>query len=124
MKYIITESRLDKVVTEYLNELFPLYDVHYTNPNEYDDETGEEYDDDTRVEFYLGDYDEDEYIFKWYDTEYFNKGAEIRKRCPLVHLDEQYSTSLNGFFGDKWIEPFKVWFTSNFNLPVKTVEWV
>ena len=112
------------VIINYLNELFPLDNVHHTNPTEYDDETGENYDDDTRVEFYLGDYDEDEYIFKWYDAEYFNAGTEIRKRCPLVHLDEQYSTSLNGFFGDMWIEPFKKWFTSNFDLPVKTVEWV
>ena len=50
MKYIITESRLDQVVTEYLNEIFPLDNVHYTNPTEYDNETGENYDDDTRVE--------------------------------------------------------------------------
>jgi len=55
MKYIIAESRLEKVVTEYLNEIFPLDDVNYLNPIEYNDDTREEYEDETRVEFYLGD---------------------------------------------------------------------
>ena len=49
MKYIITESKLEQVIIDYLNDLFPLDNVNYTNPNEYDDETGEDYDDDTRV---------------------------------------------------------------------------
>ena len=129
MKYIIVESKLDQVITEYLNEIFPLDNVNYLNPIEYNHDTREEYEDENRVEFYLGDYDEttdfddDEYIFKWYDAEYFNVGTDVRKRCPLIHLEEQYSNKLNGYFGDKWIEPFKKWFSENFDLPVKTVEW-
>ena len=71
MKYIIAESKLDQVIINYLNELFPLDNVHYTNPTEYDDETGENYDDDNRVEFYLGDYEDENTIFRWYDCEYF-----------------------------------------------------
>ena len=57
MKYIINESRLESAITEYLNKIFPLDNVYLTNPTEYDDETGENYDDDTRIEFYLGDYE-------------------------------------------------------------------
>ncbi len=123
MKYIITESRLDQIVTEYLNELFPLDDVHYTNPNEYDDETGEDYDDDTRVEFYLGDYEDENTIFKWYDCEYFYPNSDAQTICPTVVVEHPYDDTLLAYFSDKWEEPFKKWFTENFNLPVKTVEW-
>lgn len=124
MKYIIAESKLDQVIINYLNELFPLDNVHHTNPTEYDDETGENYDDDTRVEFYLGDYEDgDNDIFKWYDCEYFYEDSDPRNRCPLVVIDHPYDDTLTGYFGDKWEEPFKKWFTENFNLPVKTVEW-
>ena len=42
MKYIITESRLETIITEYLIEIFDVDNVHYTNPTEYDYETGED----------------------------------------------------------------------------------
>jgi hypothetical protein len=31
---------------------------------------------------------------------------------------------LDGFFNDLWHEPFKKWIMENFDLPVKTVEWL
>ena len=124
MKYIIAESRLDKVVTEYLNEIFPLDDVNYLNPIEYNDDTREEYEDETRVEFYLGDYEDGETtIFKWYDCGYFNPGSSAQDICPTVVIEHPYDDRLIAYFGDKWEEPFKKWFTENFDLPVKTVEW-
>ena len=99
----------------------PEIDYFYIVKN---DETGEEYDDDTRVEFYIGDYEDgDNDIFKWYDCEYFYEDSEPRNRCPLVVIEHPYDNTLVGYFGDKWEEPFKKWFTENFDLPVKTVEW-
>jgi hypothetical protein len=125
MKYIITESKLEDIVIRYLNEIFTNDEINQMSPYVYDEETGIEGDDETRIEFYIGDYDDgDNNIFRWYDCEYFNKGAEIRQRCPIIHLEDKYSTTLNGFFGDMWVEPFKKWFTINYNLPVKTVEWM
>ena len=123
MKYIITESRLDDVVIEYLNGMFDVSNVHSTNPTEYDDETGENYDDDTRVEFYLGDYEDENTIFKWYDCEYFYPDSPAQNICPTVVVEHPYDDRLIGLFNNKWEEPFKKWFTENFNLPVKTVEW-
>jgi 3'-phosphoadenosine 5'-phosphosulfate sulfotransferase (PAPS reductase)/FAD synthetase len=124
MKYIIAESRLDKVVTEYLNEIFPLDDVNYLNPIEYNDDTREEYEDETRVEFYLGDYEDGETtIFKWYDCKYFYPDSPVQNICPTVVVEHPYDDTLIAYFSDKWEEPFKKWFTENFNLPVKTVEW-
>ena len=124
MKYIIAESKLDKVIINYLDELFQVDNINSINPYEYDDETGEEYDDDSRVEFYIGDYEDgDNDIFKWYDCEYFDEGSEPKKHCPLVVVEHPYDDTLIGYFGDKWEEPFKRWFYDNFDLPVKTVEW-
>ncbi len=37
MKYVITESKLDTVVTNYLDELFDLENINHTNPEEWDD---------------------------------------------------------------------------------------
>jgi hypothetical protein len=125
MKYVITESKLNQVITDYLNEIFPLDNVHYTNPTDYDDETGENYDDDTRVEFYLGEEYEDgeTTIFKWYDCKYFYPDSHAQTICPKVVVEHPYDDRLLAYFSDKWEEPFKKWFTENFNLPVKTVEW-
>lgn len=123
MKYIITESRLESAIMEYLDKVFPLDNINYTNPTEYDYETNENYDDDTRVEFYLGDYGDEDTIFRWYDCEYFYENSDPRERCPIVTVEHPYDNNLIGFFGDKWEEPFKKWFTKNFDLPVRTVEW-
>jgi len=124
MKYIIAESRLENIVIEYLNGMFDVSNINSMNPYEYDDETGAEYEDDSRVLFYLGDYeDSDNYIFKWYDCGYFNPGSSAQDICPTVVIEHPYDDRLIAYFGDKWEEPFKKWFTENFDLPVKTVEW-
>jgi hypothetical protein len=54
MKYIITESKLDETITNYLDELFNIDDINWTHPLDYDLETGEEWDDVNRVVFYMG----------------------------------------------------------------------
>jgi hypothetical protein len=124
MKYIIAESRLENIVIEYLNGMFDVSNVNYTNPIEYNYDTREEYEDETRVEFYLGDYEDGETtIFKWYDCGYFNPGSSAQDICPTVVIEHPYDDRLIAYFGDKWEEPFKKWFTENFDLPIKTVEW-
>jgi hypothetical protein len=123
MKYIIKESRLEGFIINYLNEIFPVDDINQTNPWDYDDETGIEGEDDNRVTFFLGNYDHgDNDIFKWYDCDYFVKGAPLKEACPLVVVEYQYSKTLNSYFGDTWKEPFTEWFKDNFSLPVKTVD--
>ena len=66
MKYIITESKLEESILYYINELFDVNEIHINNPLEYDDETGEEWEDTNRLQFYIGDYNgEDEGCFFW-----------------------------------------------------------
>lgn len=122
MKYIITESKLEETITNYLYELFDVDNINYTVPYEYNDETGEEGDDDTRMEFYIGDYENDDTCFRWYACEYFTPFSHASTICPTVSLEYDYERTLNGYFGDKWKEPFRKWFIHNFDLPCKTVD--
>lgn len=121
MKYYISESKLEKTINNYFNILFDVDNIHYTVPYEYDDETGEEYDDMTRMEFYIGDYENDDTCFRWYDCEYFDDGSYGKNICPVVTVEYKYEQILNGYFGDLWKKPFIKWFIRNFEEPVKTV---
>lgn len=126
MKYLITESKLEQYIIKTLDEMFPENEIHYFAPYEYDDETGEEGEDECRLVFYLGDFeDADESIFRWYDECYWSKDTwqgEIQsKRSPIVEIEEPYNTRLYGMFGDLFKEPFKKWFTERLDLPVNSV---
>ena len=107
----------------YLDELFDIQDLNWTHPYDYDDETGEEGDDENRIEFYIGDYEgTDEGCFRYYFCDYFNQGSPAKDICPIISLESQYTETLNSYFGDMWQEPFKKWIKLNFDLSVKTVE--
>jgi len=124
MKYVISESKLEQVIIEYISGLFPIDEINYTNPDVYDDEYEEVYEDENMVQFYLGNYDDGENnTFLWLGPEYFDKNSSARDRSPVVVVDHPYDDQLISYFNDQWEEPFKKWFMKNFNLPVKTVEW-
>jgi hypothetical protein len=40
----------------------------------------------------------------------------------MVSVEYEYEKILNGYFNEMWYEPFKKWFTENFELPVKTLD--
>jgi len=123
MKYIITESKLENLIIEYIDNIFDVNDIHSTNPLEDDDETGEEWEDENRVVFYIGDYNgEDEGCFYWYACDYFNPNSPASEICPMVSVEVQYEKQLNAYFGDLWKEPFKKWFKEHFELPVKIID--
>jgi hypothetical protein len=123
MKYIITESKLEESILYYINELFDVNDINWTYPLAYDDETGEEWDDNSRIVFYIGDYDgEDEGCFYWYACDYFTPHSTASRNCPIVTVENEYKNQLDGYFGNMWHGPFKKWFKEHFELPVKTIE--
>ena len=126
MKYIITESSLDKVIKKYLNDMFDSEDLNYVSPYDFDDETGEEGEDENHIIFYIGDYDEDNSAFEWYDCEYFYEDSPQRQNqtCPVVIVKHPYDDDLSDTFGeDSWQEAFKQWMMEKYDLPVTTVEW-
>jgi hypothetical protein len=101
--------------------MFDDLEIHWTHPEEWDDETGDIYEDPNRILFYIGDFKDDNDIFRWYSKGYFQQGRN-REDSPLLVVSYSYSEELNGLFDDYWKEPLKKWFINKFELPVKTVE--
>jgi hypothetical protein len=124
MKYILTESKYHSLIKKQIDKMFSVEDIHWTHPYEYDEE-GNEYEDSNAIEFYYNDYGDDETVFRWYDKNYWGEGSvsfyAYRENSPLIEVENQFSTTLNGLFGDKWYEPFKEWFRENFNMEVKSI---
>ena len=128
MKYLITENRLEKFMFDYFDELFKPEEVNWHHPwgyNENGEEDDEEGEDENRIQFYIGDYEDGENdCFKWYSCNYFTPESYAQDVCPTVVIDSPFDRKLNGYFGDTWQEPFKKWFIKNFDLPTKTVDWM
>jgi hypothetical protein len=122
MKYIITESKLNSAIYEYIDNLFKegkqIHMVKHTTPDD-DDEVVGAYD-----FFHKG---EDE-LFIWTGEEYYerpyNKSAWTKWKAlaPVVEIvNYQKLDSLNNMFGDLWRPVFITWFENTFSLPVKTL---
>jgi hypothetical protein len=127
MRYVITESKLNGAIIEYLNELYDVTDINWVNPYQYDDETGEEWEDNNIIDFYKGDYDgpyDSNFLFRWYDPQYYSERGpvELYEIAPIIEVYDEQGKTLNSYFGDRWKEPFKIWFKENFQLPIKTVK--
>ena len=127
MKIIITESKLYQAVIDYLNETYDVDNINWTYAT---DDWGNEID---GVLFYLGNFGDDENLFRWYDKGYwevdeldYKNDEDLKKligQSPILSFDDTDTlNTLNGYFGDKWYQPFKDWFLDNFNLPIKTIE--
>jgi len=63
MKYIITESKLENFITNYIEDLFSVDEINWANPRMYDPEEMESYEDPNLIEYYIGDYEEGDNIF-------------------------------------------------------------
>ena len=122
MKYIITESKLNQTVKNYLNNTLDVENINWTYlTNEWGDE-------EDAIEFYLGDYmDNDDVLFRLYGEEYWDGSysSDWRKELsPMLYIEDQgLLNSLEGLFNDNWKEGFKEWFVETFEMPVKTVEY-
>lgn len=127
MKFIICENKLNQIIYNYIDEMLDSNDIYSTNPLVYDEETGEEYEDPNRIEFYIGDYEgpnDSDFVFNWYSVKYFSGGdySGLKRKSPILEIRGNEAQTLTSYFGDNWHEPLKKWFQNNFELPVKTVE--
>jgi hypothetical protein len=125
MKYIITESTLEKIVTKYLDKMFPEQEMKKFVYVDIDPKTLEDFDDENQIIFYQGSdlYVENEESFRWYGCEYFlpYTPQRIGTNCPVVIVNTPFSERLKGLFGNDWVSPFATWFTKRYDLPVKRV---
>jgi hypothetical protein len=128
MKIIITESKLNQAVIDYLNDTYDTNNIGWSYAI---DDWGNEVD--YAIEFYEGDYEEgDNTVFRWYGEDYWTGEEselwtdeyinEMKNKSPQLEIyDNTVYRTLNGYFGDRWEEPFKIWFEDNFHFPVKTI---
>lgn len=120
MKFIIKESRFRDMIFNYLDELFPFDEINWQHPYEFW-EDGTEGEDPSRIEFYRGDRIESDILFRYYTCDFFDNSSYWSKRCPMVDIENDYLSILDGYFNGLWDECFKEWFTNKFNLPIDTV---
>ena len=134
MKYIITESRLNQAIYEFMDDSFASKDGSpkiFKLPSMDSDGAPlpESFD------FVNSDYYEEngEPLFTWtgeeywktiyaqgYITKYEYEGSV--KEFPSVEiLDDDVIVSLNGYFGDLWIPVFKEWFKDKTGMDYKTL---
>ena len=131
MKYIINESRLEELIVDYLNKMYDVNDIHWTNPiggEGYDDGEDDGWNEDpNRLYFYTGDFSDGDRIFNWYDKDYWNversdNARNFYQKSPVLDFENENDLeTLNGYFGDKWVPIFKKWFEDNFRIPVKSI---
>jgi hypothetical protein len=123
MKYIITENKLNKAIIEYFNETYNVEQIHWVHPYFHIYFTGEEYEDSTETQFYVGDYEgsDTDFLFVYFTKKHFASDEMEYKKAPILTIREKEYDSFMDYFGNMWIEQFKAWFKENFNLSVRTI---
>jgi hypothetical protein len=134
MKYLITESKLEQGIYDYLDELFSSEngntEIHKLKSI---DEDGNEIDgayDLVNDDYYDGD--NQDYLFSWTGREYYESLTPnyitqhelegLYKKTPNVEIhDKNKVMTLNSIFGEMWKPIFNKWFQDKVNLPIKTL---
>lgn len=132
MKVIITESKLEKVIYDFMDELFAAEngntEIHKLESLSASDELNEPIE--GAYEFVNDDYYEhdQEYLFSWVGKEYYENhkyqsfGARLVNEAPIVEiLDYERIKKLDSYFGNLWRPVFIKWFKDKVNLPIKTL---
>jgi hypothetical protein len=118
MKYLISENKIDKIMYDYIVDLFENNNLGELNYKYNEDDYGNDLSD--AIEFYFGDYGDSDNAFRWYSEEYFAESE--REKCPIIEIETEYENALNSVFSDRWIEPFKNYIKNYYQLEVKTVQ--
>ena len=125
MKVVITESRLESLIIDYLNDsYYPDYGWKGNSKSDigYQDEVDRWGDivffiDDVESYFYYGCNanagPEDEFFAPY--------GHLHNYQCPLLSINPNISKSLTTMFGDRWLPVFKKWFENNTGLEVAQI---
>lgn len=122
MKYIITEEQHNKLLDIILRYL----DSNLVPGGGWKEKKYYQKEMETDYEMFLMFDPEDEEVGEephmWYSL-CDNPHAEIPEhKCPLITINSYKYDSLDGYFGPRWQETFKRWFTKHTGLPVVHVE--
>ena len=59
-------------------------------------------------------------FMNYHNKEMIDKWVE---QSPILSFNDiDTLNTLNGYFGDRWHQPFKDWFMEHFKKPIKTIE--
>jgi len=122
MKYIISENKLYQYIYKYIDDYYEYEDIH-SNP--FHDDDGNPLD--IAIEYYIGNYSDDNTIFRLYRKEYWTPSEynqfKIDNSPILMIEDEKFSSYLNSLFNKRWIPVFKDWFMDKFGEHIKTIDY-
>lgn len=110
MKYIISENKLEGIIKDTINKYYDLDDINWTYM---EDDDGNEIE---AADFYIGDYDEDETIFRWYGKSYWTDEGDFRRDIsPILMIeDDGFIQEMRSLFNDRWVPVLKDWFNEHF----------
>ena len=127
MKYLITESKLNSTIYDFIDNLFhdgkKIRMVKHTRE---DEDTLDDVEVPGAYDFFYEDSDDD--LFTWTGREYYERPYNSslfdkwRELAPIVEIvDYEKVDVLNNMFGDLWRPIFIKWFEDLFSLPIKTL---
>jgi hypothetical protein len=134
MKYIITESKLNSTIYDFIDQTFASKDGDTTIFRlDSLDETGKEIDgayDFANKDYYS--FEGDDYLFSWTAAEYYellalthitqHEKERLTNMAPIIEIYEHDKLNeLNGYFGDVWKPVFKQWFKDKTGMDYKTL---
>jgi hypothetical protein len=114
MKYIIGESRLDKLIYDFIDKEINNDNLNYEFLDGFDGSTP------STAYFFNGDYDEERFdgICFWFGPNYWGDDPEERKfkeTSPNLEIKSSDITKkFDSIFGDKWKPVFLQWFNDKF----------
>ena len=131
MKYLITESKLDDVIYNYIDELFAAEngstEIHKLESINQDGENIEDVYDIVNDDYY-DDNNGGDYLFTWAGKKYYENhahqsfGARLVDEAPIVEINDGGKVrNLDSYFGNLWKPVFIKWFKDKVNLPIKTL---
>ena len=131
MEYKIEENRINKLVFDFLEDYFKSDEILYLHPfDQYIDDDGDEVEGENPnvIEYYIGDYYDDDLLFRLYFKDYWTgtnaAGDKRRSESPLLTItDNNLENSLDGMFSEQkvWEEGLKIWFTHKFDLKINRI---
>jgi hypothetical protein len=131
MKVIITESKLDEVIYNYIDELFAAEngstEIHKLESINQDGENIEDVYDIVNDDYY-DDNNGGDYLFTWAGKKYYENhahqsfGRRLVDEAPIVEINDGGKVrNLDSYFGNLWKPVFIKWFKDKVNLPIKTL---
>ena len=115
MKVIITESRLEKVITDYLDDIY-VPDYGWSENSRYGSyqKDVKQYGD---IVFFIDDHDS--YVYYGCNHLSFEEDGHLHNyKCPLLSIYPRVSERLDSTFGEIWKPIFKKWFEEHTGLEV------